>query len=181
MEPPSLADGLDRSPISSFILSPLSSLSIVNNNIFVEFNFLNNSSLEAQIASLSDDIAYNSHDLEDGLNANLFNINDYNNDLKYSENDVKSSALNYTYKYNNSLYNYICNNNKTISCPKIFHCYFDNNNQKKSRGRTNLQSFFQASAPLCLRVILIIREILKTSRNNHFRFTCFSMLLLFFH
>ena len=34
MEPPSLADGLDRSPISSFILSPLSSLSIVNNNIF---------------------------------------------------------------------------------------------------------------------------------------------------
>ncbi len=37
-------------------------------------NFKKNSSLEAQIASLSDDIAYNSHDLEDGLNANLFKI-----------------------------------------------------------------------------------------------------------
>jgi dGTPase len=33
-------------------------------------------SLEAQIAAISDDIAYNSHDLEDGLKANLFDIND---------------------------------------------------------------------------------------------------------
>ena len=31
-------------------------------------------SLEAQIASISDDIAYNSHDLEDGIKANLFKI-----------------------------------------------------------------------------------------------------------
>ena len=35
-----------------------------------------NSSLEAQISSISDDIAYNSHDLEDGLKSNLFNLND---------------------------------------------------------------------------------------------------------
>ena len=34
-----------------------------------------NSSLESQIASISDDIAYNSHDLEDGLKSNLFNLN----------------------------------------------------------------------------------------------------------
>ena len=33
-------------------------------------------SLEAQIASISDDIAYNSHDIEDGLKANLFNLRD---------------------------------------------------------------------------------------------------------
>ena len=33
-------------------------------------------SLEAQIASISDDIAYNSHDLEDGLRAKLFGIRD---------------------------------------------------------------------------------------------------------
>ena len=38
-----------------------------------------NPSLEAQIAAISDDIAYNSHDLEDGLKANLFKINDLNN------------------------------------------------------------------------------------------------------
>ena len=33
-------------------------------------------SLEAQIASISDDIAYNSHDIEDGLKANLFKLKD---------------------------------------------------------------------------------------------------------
>tara|TARA_Y100001970_G_scaffold102719_1_gene128970 strand:- start:466 stop:1584 length:1119 start_codon:yes stop_codon:yes gene_type:complete len=33
-------------------------------------------SIEAQIASISDDIAYNNHDIQDGFNANLFKIND---------------------------------------------------------------------------------------------------------
>jgi len=40
----------------------------------IKFNL--NSSLEAQIAAISDDIAYNSHDLEDGLRANLYKIED---------------------------------------------------------------------------------------------------------
>ena len=42
-------------------------------------NFKTNSSLEAQIASISDDIAYNSHDLEDGLKSNLFKLSDLKN------------------------------------------------------------------------------------------------------
>ena len=41
-----------------------------------KINFINGPSIEAQIASISDDIAYNSHDLEDGLRANLFKIED---------------------------------------------------------------------------------------------------------
>ncbi len=41
-----------------------------------KINYKNNASLEAQISAISDDIAYNSHDLEDGLKAKLFNIND---------------------------------------------------------------------------------------------------------
>ena len=39
-------------------------------------NYKKNASLEAQLASISDDIAYNSHDLEDGLRANLYKIED---------------------------------------------------------------------------------------------------------
>jgi dGTPase len=53
---------------------------ILGKNFFKnKINFLNNTSLEAQIASISDDIAYNSHDLEDGLKSNLFRLNDLNN------------------------------------------------------------------------------------------------------
>jgi len=53
---------------------------ILNKNIFIEkmfkkkITFQNFPSLEAQVASISDDIAYNNHDLEDGLRANLFKI-----------------------------------------------------------------------------------------------------------
>ena len=53
---------------------------ILGENFFKnKINFLSNSSLEAQIASISDDIAYNSHDLEDGLKANLFKLDDLQN------------------------------------------------------------------------------------------------------
>ena len=48
---------------------------ILGKNFFKnKINFNLNSSLEAQIASISDDIAYNSHDLEDGLKSSLFTL-----------------------------------------------------------------------------------------------------------
>ena len=50
---------------------------ILGKNFFKKkINYKIQPSLEAQISSLSDDIAYNSHDLEDGLKANLFTINE---------------------------------------------------------------------------------------------------------
>ena len=50
---------------------------ILGKNFFKEkIKFSLNSSLEAQLASISDDIAYNSHDLEDGLKSNLFKLKD---------------------------------------------------------------------------------------------------------
>ena len=53
---------------------------ILGKNFFKnKINFSENTSLEAQIASISDDIAYNSHDLEDGLKSNLFKLNDLKN------------------------------------------------------------------------------------------------------
>ena len=51
--------------------------SIIGKNYFKnKINFSRYPSLEAQIASISDDIAYNSHDLEDGLKSNLFKLKD---------------------------------------------------------------------------------------------------------
>lgn len=57
---------------------------LINNvpKTILEYNKVNNleidqySSIEAQVASLSDDISYNCHDLEDGIRANMFAIND---------------------------------------------------------------------------------------------------------
>ena len=46
------------------------------NNFKNKINFKNNLSLEAQIASISDDIAYNNHDIQDGIKAELFSIDD---------------------------------------------------------------------------------------------------------
>jgi dGTPase len=54
--------------------------SILGKNFFKnKINYETSSSLEAQLSAISDDIAYNSHDLEDGLRANLYTINDLKN------------------------------------------------------------------------------------------------------
>ena len=51
--------------------------SMLGKNFFKnKIDFNKNSSFEAQVSAISDDIAYNSHDLEDGLKANLFKIDD---------------------------------------------------------------------------------------------------------
>lgn len=47
-----------------------------NLNKIKKINFNDQSSLESQISALSDDIAYNNHDIDDGIRAGLFSIND---------------------------------------------------------------------------------------------------------
>jgi len=52
---------------------------ILRKDLFTnKINFNAYSSLESQVASISDDIAYNNHDLEDGLRAGLFKISQIN-------------------------------------------------------------------------------------------------------
>ena len=52
-------------------------MNILGKNIFKnKIIYKNNPSLEAQISTISDDIAYNSHDLEGWFKSKIFNIND---------------------------------------------------------------------------------------------------------
>ena len=46
------------------------------NNLNRKIIFNKSASLEAQISSISDDIAYNNHDIQDGIKANLFKLKD---------------------------------------------------------------------------------------------------------
>ena len=59
---------------------PVEDLSTVNRlvglkNFKNKVNFTNSGSLEAQISAISDDIAYNNHDIQDGIRAKMFNLN----------------------------------------------------------------------------------------------------------
>lgn len=73
---------------------PIKLLNILKNQLPEIFNykinFKNSGSLEAQISSLSDDIAYNCHDIDDGLRAGLFNIQDLL-EIKYLSNVFKKN------------------------------------------------------------------------------------------
>ena len=58
---------------------PVDNLNMINSLIGLKFfkkriNFDTYPSLEAQISAISDDIAYNNHDIQDGLKANLFKL-----------------------------------------------------------------------------------------------------------
>ena len=85
---------------------PITNLKKINNliglkNLKNKINFSKNSSLEAQIAAISDDVAYNNHDIQDGIKAKLFTLNDlkqisffdeilksYKNKLKRENSDI---------------------------------------------------------------------------------------------
>ena len=68
-------DGLLKHNGSIKDLSLIKSL-IGLNNFDNKINFNKSASLEAQISAISDDVAYNNHDIQDGIRAKMFTLND---------------------------------------------------------------------------------------------------------
>lgn len=70
-----------------------------------DINFGNSGSLEAQISSLADDIAYNCHDIDDGLRAELFTKDEllnlkflkilFKKNIKFSKEEIVRKLLKY--------------------------------------------------------------------------------------
>ena len=87
---------------------PINDLSTVKRLIGLKnfknmINFTYSGSLEAQISAISDDIAYNNHDIQDGIRAKLFNLDDlieinffkdiYKSHTKYIKNNNKDILI----------------------------------------------------------------------------------------
>ena len=72
---------------------PVDDLNLIDSLIGIKnfknmINFNTYPSLEAQISAISDDIAYNNHDIQDGINANLFKLEELV-EIKFFENIYK--------------------------------------------------------------------------------------------
>ena len=67
-----------------------------------KLNFNKNTSIEAQISAISDDIAYNNHDIQDGIKANLFKLEDLI-EIKFFKEIYKSYKSNIKKKEKNIL------------------------------------------------------------------------------
>ena len=85
---------------------PIEDLSLVKEliglkNLNKKIKFNQSASLEAQISAISDDIAYNNHDIQDGIRANMFTLAElieinffkdiYNSHKKYIKKKIKKS------------------------------------------------------------------------------------------
>jgi len=69
--------GRDGSPLGPYAAQGLP-VGISSYNAVHDLELASYASLEAQVAAISDDIAYNAHDIDDGLRAGLFTIADLN-------------------------------------------------------------------------------------------------------
>ena len=122
---------------------PLYDLSTVNRliglkNFKNKINFINSGSLEAQISAISDDIAYNNHDIQDGIRAKMFNLNDLI-EINFFKDIYKSHKIN------------IKNNNKDILIYQIIRDSIDLmvrdliKNTKKNLKNNNIKSLKDVS------------------------------------
>ena len=128
---------------------PIKELSLVKRliglkNFKNKINFNNSGSLEAQISAISDDIAYNNHDIQDGIRAKMFNLNDLI-EINFFRDIYKSHKKN------------IKNNNKDILIYQIIRDSIDlmvkdliknTKNNLKINKIVSLKNVYQLNAPI---------------------------------
>jgi dGTPase len=131
--------------------------------------FKNFPSLEAQIASISDDIAYNNHDLEDGLRAGLFSVDDLSaipyigklikKNIKDKKKYRREIIVNQIVRklISNMVNDVIKNTEKNIKEKKILHT---NDIYKQNQ-------FLVDFSPTMKKIVVKIKDFLKHNMYNH--------------
>jgi|TARA_B100001079_G_scaffold265470_1_gene271269 dGTPase len=123
---------------------PIKELNLVNKiiglkNFKKKINFYEYPSLEAQISNLSDDVAYNNHDIQDGISANIFSLNDLL-ELKFFNDLYKNIRLNKKNKKNKTIITQeIIRNSINLMVKDLIKTTIKNINNKKIKSLSNVK------------------------------------------
>ena len=128
-------------------------------NIY-KINFGNHGSLESQISSLADDIAYNNHDIDDGLRANFFSIDELK-EIPILQNIIsetleKNSAKN-NYKLIRKLIDYMVTD-LTENTKKNIHKYNINKIEDIYNAKLSIADFTEDTKKLIANIKLFLHE-----------------------
>ena len=125
-----------------------------------KINFGNHGSLESQISSLADDIAYNNHDIDDGLRANFFSIDELK-EIPILQNIIsetleKNSAKN-NYKLIRKLIDYMVTD-LTENTKKNIHKYNINKIEDIYNAKLSIADFTEDTKKLITNIKLFLHE-----------------------
>ena len=125
-----------------------------------KINFGNHGSLESQISSLADDIAYNNHDIDDGLRANFFSIDELK-EIPILKNIIsktleKNSAKN-NYKLIRKLIDYMVTD-LTENTKKNIHKYNINKIEDIYNAKLSIADFTEDTKKLITNIKLFLHE-----------------------
>ena len=125
-----------------------------------KINFGNHGSLESQISSLADDIAYNNHDIDDGLRANFFSIDELK-EIPILQNIIsetleKNSDKN-NYKLIRKLIDYMVTD-LTENTKKNIHKYNINKIEDIYNAKLSIADFTEDTKKLITNIKLFLHE-----------------------
>jgi len=151
---------------------------IIKNNNLKEINQFNdiynlelnnNPSLEAQIAAISDDVAYNNHDLDDAMRANLINIEQIY-EIKYFKNIINNIRNKYKNIEKSMIVSLIVRNSINLMIENIAKTTMEKikKNQIRSIGDINsFTGFLAGMSEEMLENSIEIRNFLYNNVYNH--------------
>ncbi len=138
-------------------------------NLKNKFNFLKNPSLEAQIAALSDDIAYNNHDIQDGIRAKLFSLGDLK-DISFFKDIIKSYKINLKRKNDEILIYQVIRDSINLMVQDLIKTTINNINSIKIKNHNNIYNSHNYVVSFSKKFIKIeseIKHFLKLKMYNN--------------